>query len=91
MLYQSRLRTTIRRTTLVLVFTFICGAQVLAVAGNTNSTETARATTLDIPPGELVDSRNQRLPRPLRPALPCRLQQMERSLIKDGSMVSPVL
>lgn len=67
MLYQSRLRTTIRRTTLVLVFTLICGAQVFAVADNTNLTETARAIASD---SQSVELAVQQKPSPTPTASP---------------------
>jgi type IV pilus assembly protein PilQ len=66
MLFQSRLRTAIKRTALVLVFTFVCGHQILA-ADYSHSTGTACASSSEIQLGEPVA---QQKPSPTPTASP---------------------
>ena len=66
MLFQSRLRTAIKRTALVLVFTFVCGSQIFA-ADNPNLRGTDRASSLENQPGELL---TQQKPTPTPSASP---------------------
>lgn len=65
MLFQSRLRTAIKRTALVLVFTFVCGCQILA-ADNSNSSGTAPVISWDAKPELLA----QQKPSPTPTAAP---------------------
>jgi type IV pilus assembly protein PilQ len=66
MLYQSRFRNATKRTTLVLVFLFICGAQLFAAADNSSRVETAPAISSN-QAGELAP---QQKPSPTPTASP---------------------
>ena len=65
MLFQSLLRPTIKRTALVLAFTFVCAFQILAV--DSNSGGTALAISTESQPSELVA---QQKPSPTPSASP---------------------
>ncbi|MFN2516511.1 MAG: type IV pilus secretin PilQ [Pyrinomonadaceae bacterium] len=61
MLYQSRIRHTTKRTTLVLVFMCLCGTHILAAADNSNRRLAVSSPRLAATSGELV---SQQKPSP---------------------------